>query len=180
GMVNEIPVHVLVDSGSQITIAYEELSTADILLDSSWLKEYKSVIHCEEDVVSIAEEHKRWKISGTVVLAASAAENAVKPITVNAMTKLMKNDDVASMGWICVRFPKDGLKSQLSIAALVTSQEARLATLCSKYKQILEQPPVSQPAPGSPEMEIHLTERSESIARAPYRLSHAEIAGMEK
>ncbi|KAJ1664546.1 hypothetical protein EV178_003962, partial [Coemansia sp. RSA 1646] len=118
--------------------------------------------------------------SGTVVRSASVAENAVKPITVNAMTKLVKDDDVNSMDRVCVRYPEDGLKSQLFVAALATSQEVQLATLCSKYKQVLEQLPVSRLAPGGPEMEIHLTEGSEPVAKAPYGLSHAEIAEMEK
>ncbi|KAJ1664394.1 hypothetical protein EV178_004103 [Coemansia sp. RSA 1646] len=146
-------------------------ATADILLGNNWLKEHKSVIHCEEDAL-ITEKDKRWKISGIVVQSASVAESAVKLITVNVVTKLMKDDNVDSMGWVCVRFPEDGLKSRLSVAAL--------ATLCSKYKQVLEQPPVDRSAPGGPEMEIHPIKRSEPVARIPYCLPHAEMAEVEK
>ncbi|KAJ1667664.1 hypothetical protein IW140_001279 [Coemansia sp. RSA 1813] len=189
-MANEILVHMLVDGGSQITIADEEIckkskrklydldasiptvladgthchdctkyyilpihfggnlhintyclvmpAMVDILLGNNRLKEHKSVFHCEEDIVFIAERYKLWKISGTVVQAASVAENAIKLITANAVAKLIEDGDVDSMGWVCVRFPEDSLKSQLSVAALATSQEDQLATLCSRYKQVLE------------------------------------------
>ncbi|KAJ2091672.1 hypothetical protein IW138_001654 [Coemansia sp. RSA 986] len=113
-MANEILVHMLVDGGSQITIADEEISMVDILLGNNRLKEHKSVFHCEEDIVFIAERYKLWKISGTVVQAASVAENAIKLITANAVAKLIEDGDVDSMGWVCVRFPEDSLKSQFT------------------------------------------------------------------